>query len=659
MADISLLNYVLLTLVLVAALTSLGYGLVTHWKRIGHGKPFFLPRIDRDTVLEKINWPAFISRALFTSRLKDRLWSGIAHGLLFFSALVLIFGHAVYALSFVGVPVYEGWFGFLVMELSREVAGILMFLGVLFFLLRRFLPPERLTARATRKGFERMEVLILVTVIAGFVAEGFRLAVEPTGGAEFLGNSLGAFLHEHLNPDTRILGFNLWWWVHSLLGSAFVALIAWTPMSHMLLGPVNSGLAHRRNGVNLPPIDFDVEEDADGNPVRFGADRLADLTQKNLLDASACLWCGRCHEVCPAAQTGKDLSPKQVMATVAEYVAEDRFDDNSLIDVLGREAMFNCTTCAACVQVCPVSNNPAEIIMEFRRHFVMELSSMPDTMAAANRNMESRGHPFVGTSANFSDWRAGLDIPIFEPDKTEYLLWIGCSTAYEPRAQETARAMARILDAAGVSWGILEKSGCTGDPARMMGNEMQFVEMAETNIEQLKEERVQKVITMCAHGFNSFDRYYPELGATWKTIPHSVFIDELIEQGKLKLTPRGDEKITFHDPCYLGRHNGITEEPRHALSAVGELVEMPRSREESFCCGAGGGNYWGGQGGTARISDVRVEEALATGADRIATACSFCTLMLTPSADKHSDTRKVFDIAELIAERIPLAEVDS
>lgn len=281
---------------------------------------------------------------------------------------------------------------------------------------------------------------------------------------------------------------------------------------------------------------------------------------------------------------------------------------------------------------------------------------MPDTMAAANRNLESRGHPFVGTGANAADWRNGLNVPIFEPGKTEYLLWIGCSVAYEPRAQEIARAMARLLDAAGLSWGVFEKSGCTGDPAKMMGNEMQFVEMAQANIDEFHEQRVQKVITMCAHCFNSFDRYYPELGADWQTVPHTVLLDELIADGRLRIASRSDQKITFHDPCYLGRHNGIFEQPRRVLAAIGELIEMPRAREQSFCCGAGGGNYWGGQGGTARISDVRTQEAMDTGADRIATSCSFCTLMLTASAGKHSETRKVYDVAELVAERIRIVE---
>ena len=396
---------------------------------------------------------------------------------------------------------------------------------------------------------------------------------------------------------------------------------------------------------------FQSLELPEGVDLRLGAAKLADLSQKSLLDLSACLWCGRCHEVCPAAQTGKPLSPKKVMLTCAEYLEQDREQDPALIDELGMEAIFNCTSCAACVEECPVSNNPAEVILEFRRHFVMDRSEMPETMATANKNLEKRGHPFVGTAANPDDWRQGLDVPLYEPGQTVYLLWIGCSVVYEEQAQRAARAMVRLLEAAGVSYGILEGPRCTGDPAKMMGNEMQFVDMAQANIEEFRELEVHKVITVCAHCFNSFDRYYPQLGGNWKTIPHAVLIDRLVREGKLK--PRASQqKITFHDPCYLARHNDIVEPGRSVVTSLGQLVEMPRNGKDSFCCGAGGGNYWGGQGGNARIADVRIAEALATGAERVATACSFCLLTLGPSAGKHSEERKVFDIAELMLEAI-------
>ena len=652
MYSISAINYVILTALLCGALFMFFQGLRKRWTLVASGKPWFGRAVSRQAIAAKLNWRAFLTRGVLLSRLIKRPASGIAHLLLFFGALIEIVGHGAFPLSWLHVDVYGGWFGSVVMEGGRELAGIAMLLGVLFLTFRRILAPDRLTVHKVRRGFLSMEILLTAIVVLGFAAEAFRLT-DPAARSqsEFLGRAIASMMHG-LGTDVLVAGNLVMWWLHGLMGVAFIALATRTPMSHMVLGPINSALAHRRAGINLPPIDFDAEDDTGKDPV-FGAARLADLSQKHLMDFSSCLWCGRCHETCPAAQTGKPLSPKKVMATCAEYLEQGKVDDVGLIDELGQEAIFNCTTCGACVEQCPVSNNPAEAILEFRRHFVMDRSEMPDTMAAANRNLESRGHPFVGTGANPEDWRKDLDVPLFVPEETEYLLWIGCSVTYEERAQQIARAMVRILDAAGVSYGILEEARCTGDPAKMMGNEMQFQEIAMGNIEEFQEMKVQKVITMCAHCFNSFDRYYPELGATWQTIPHAVLIDRLIKSGELNVTRDDARTITFHDPCYLARHNDIVDETRGAVAAVGRLIEMPRNRKDSFCCGAGGGNYWGGQGGNARISDVRTEEALATGAERIATSCSFCLLMLTSSVGKHTEARKVFDIAELVADALP------
>ncbi len=641
MYAIPTIAYVVLTVLLLAVGAVLVGGLRRTRARIAAGSA---------PLPVEVNGGALFRRGLLLSRLIRRPASGIAHLLLFLGALIEILGHALYALSFVGIPVYQGWLGFLFMELGRELAGLMMLAGVTFMFLRRLAPPERLTVGKARPWFTAMNGLLLATIICGFVAEGFRLS-DPavTSRGEFFGTAIAAGLNV-MGPAALVLGNQVAWWLHGLLASAFIALIAYSPMSHMVLGPLNSALAPRRSGITLPAIDFEAEL-PEGVDLRLGASKLADLSQKSLLDFSACLWCGRCHEACPAAQTGKPLSPKKVMLTCAEYLEQGREDDAGLIDELGMEAIFNCTSCAACVEECPVSNNPAEVILEFRRHFVMDRSEMPETMAAANKNLEKRGHPFFGTAANPDDWRQGLDVPLFEPGETEYLLWIGCSVVYEEQAQRAARAMVRLLEVAGISYGILEGLRCTGDPAKMMGNEMQFVDLANANIEEFRELEVRKVITVCAHCFNSFDRYYPQLGGNWETIPHAVLIDRLVRDGKLRPQP-SQQKITFHDPCYLARHNDIVDPGRSVVSSLGQLVEMPRSGKDSFCCGAGGGNYWGGQGGTARISDVRIAEALATGAERVATACSFCLLTLDSSASKHSEERKVFDIAELMVEAI-------
>lgn len=651
MYDIGVINYVILTILLCAAGAALVLGMRDIWRRTHAGGSPFAGVTSLAGFVERVNWRSFLLRGVLLSRLYKRPASGIAHALLFYGALIEIFGHGAYGLSFVGVPVYSGYFGYLVMELGREVGGIAMLLGVLFFLLRRSKPPERLTVGRSRRGFVAMEALLLTIIVAGFVAEAVRLA-QPgiTSAGEFLGleaagwvGQFGATLHEH--------SYLTLWWIHGLLGLAFIVLIARSPMSHMLLGPINTALLKRRPGVTVPAIDFEAED-----PV-LGAEKLADLPFKLRLDFDACLWCGRCHEVCPAAQTGKSLSPKKIMVTCAEYQAEGRVDDVSLIDALSADALFACTSCGACAEECPVTNDPAEVIQHFRRQLVMGRSELPEVMASANRNLESRCHPFVGTSANRDDWHRGLDVPRFVPGQTEYLLWIGCSVAYEERAQKIARAMVRILDAAGVSWGILEETRCTGDPAKMMGNELLFVELAQANIEEFGRFEVAKVITMCPHSFNSFSRYYPELGAKWETVMHSVLIDRLIREGRLDVKRDALQKIAFHDPCYLARHNDIEAEPRGVVASLGELVEIPRNRENSFCCGGGGGKYWSRETGTARISDVRVAEALGTGADKIATSCPICLLMLSSSAAKHSQEPKVFDVAELVAEALPAAAI--
>ena len=666
----SAFSYALLGLLLLGALTGLALGLRRRFERIAAGRA--APGVStaggeggdsgegaagaaRDADAQPLalgrpfNARAFLRRAVLTERLWKRPAAGTAHALLFFGAIVAILGHAAYGLELFGVDVYDAvWVSWLT-RWGREFAGIAMLLGGVFFLLRRASRLERLMVGGERKGFSAMEVLLLVTIVAGFVTEAFRLAIPGQNrGGEFLGAALARLLS---GWDVAALGSGnmLMWWGHGLLGLAFIALIGWTPMSHLLVGPANSALVRRRSGIQMPAIDFD-----DDNVV-LGAAKLADFQGKVLLDFEACVGCGRCHEVCPAAQTGKALSPKQVMMIGAAYLREGRADDAQLIDDIGAEAIFDCTTCAACVEECPVSNSPAEAILEFRRHLVLDRSEMPDTLAAMNRNLESRGHAFVGTASNPDDWHKGLDVPLFEAGTTEYLLWIGCAVRYEESAQQVARAMVRILNAAGVSFGILGEARCTGDPAKMGGNEMQFVDMARDNIEAFQERKIQKVITLCAHCFNSFDRYYPELGGDWVTTPHSVLIEQLIADGRLKVARDAAESITFHDPCYLARHNDIVDQPRRVLESIGSLIEMPRSGKDSMCCGAGGCNYWArNKPGTERINDVRTKEALDTGAKKIATSCSFCLLMLQSSVPSDGP-RRVFDIAELVAEALPEA----
>jgi heterodisulfide reductase subunit C/nitrate reductase gamma subunit len=458
-------DYALLSLLLLLAFASLAFGLYRIWRRIGAGRRLepgqagALPGAPGP-----INWSAFLKRGVLASRLFQRPVSGTAHTLVLLGSIVLILGHAVFPLTFLGVPLFEGRIGFWFMGLGRDLAGVALAVGVLFFLVRRLFPPERLSRPKPRSGFVLMEVLLLVALLAGFGAETFRIAHDGAHEGKFVGNFLASLLGD---AEGAASGFHYLWWIHGLLGLGFISCIAYSPISHILLGPLNSALAPARPGIQLEPIDWSALEDDEAEEVpALGASKAADFDRRRLLDSATCLWCGRCDEVCPAARTGKALSPKGVVSTLSEYLSEGKSQDDSLLDAIGIRAVFDCVTCAACMEACPVSISQPETIQEFRRHFVMERSEIPEVMGHAQKNLETRQHPFVGTAARPEDWRGDLDVPLFEKGETEYLLWVGCAITYEERAQEIARATVRILQACGVSFGILEQARCTGDPAK-------------------------------------------------------------------------------------------------------------------------------------------------------------------------------------------------
>ncbi|KGO32933.1 MAG: (Fe-S)-binding protein [Desulfoprunum sp.] len=640
------------TVALVAVIVFV-FGLHGHWKRIRLGKVRIRSaNVDHPGKIGPVFVYSLLKNGILGAKLYKKIFTGIAHGFLFWGMLVLALGTSLVVLNLLfGLPVFEGIFNRWFMSFFLDLAGLLALFGLLFFLVRRWFPPERLITPRERTGFGVQIGLLAAVIVTGFLVEAIRIASTGPDPFSFVGNFMAGWL-----PADALSVHRIFWWSHGLLCMAFIAYIPYSPMMHMVLVPTNTALADPRPGSKMGVIDFssfdndDDEEGAAEEMPTLGCSSLADFTRKRLLDFAACLWCGRCHEVCPAAITKKPLSPKGVMVTLAERLAAGEVEDATLIDDITEDAIFACTTCTACLEACPACINQPKTILKFRQNLVMEQSRIPELMAKAINSLEQRAHPFFGTGSGPKDWCKDLEVPLFATGETEYLLWIGCSVTYEERAQKIARAMVRILESAGVSYGILEESRCTGDPAKQMGNEFMFTELAQTNIDEFNELGVKKIITLCPHCYNSFDRHYPLLGGNYEVIPHSVFINRLISNDKLVLK-NSLERICYHDPCYLGRRNLFFDEPREVIRKVGQLVEMPRSGAESFCCGGGGGNYWAEEVGD-RINQVRSKEALDTGADRIATACPFCLLMLTDGAKKFTEEQKTFDIAELVAERL-------
>jgi Fe-S oxidoreductase/nitrate reductase gamma subunit len=633
----------------VPAMAIFAYGLYCHWRRIRQGKARLSLGLPLTALkIGPVYVRSFLTKGIVGTRIYRKLFTGVAHGLLLWGMVVLALGTVLVFLNVLfGLPVFRGDFNRWFMGFTLDVAGVAALAGVLFLMIRRLFPPERLTCFKANTLFLLVEAAIVLILVSGFVIEGLRIAQNGADPGSIVGNLLGPSLAGlgSLSALHRYL-----WWIHGLIALCLIAYIPYSPLVHLVLAPVNAGLDLPVPGPKMGVLDFEAFEGEGDETPSLGVGRLGDFSWKNLLDFSTCLRCGRCHEVCPAAQTGKKLSPKNIMVTLGDYFKEGRMADASLLDTVSTDAIYSCTTCAACMEACPVSVNQPNAILGMRQHLLMERSEIPDIMGQAHRSLEARHHPFIGTGFGPNDWRKGLEVPIYEKDKTEYLLWIGCSVAYEERTQKIARAMVNILKTSGVSFGILEENRCTGDPAKQMGNEFLFSEIAGANIEEFAALGVKKVITMCPHCYNSFTRHYPLLGAKFSVIPHAVLIRDLIAANAVR-PAKSAQTICYHDPCYLGRHNDVLSDPREVVSSVGMLVEMPRSGRESFCCGGGGGNYWTEEEGT-RINQARAREAFDTGAATIATACPFCMLMLTDGLKKFTEEQMVKDIAELVNDQM-------
>ncbi|MGN8244129.1 (Fe-S)-binding protein [Cellulomonas soli] len=449
-------------------------------------------------------------------------------------------------------------------------------------------------------------------------------------------------------------------------------------------------------GPDGSPIDLNALEDLPDD-VRLGAGAVEDLTWKALLDVSTCTECGRCQDQCPAWATGKPLSPKLFTLALRDHAAatapylqaaragsgEVEPDPHAGVDlvasgVIDPDVLWACTTCGACVQQCPVDIEHVDTILDIRRYQVLMESAFPNELGGAFTKLERQGNPWGLPARARLDWAKGLDfdVPVVGADvesaaDVDYLFWVGCAGAYEDRAKKTTRAVAELLHIAGVSFAVLgDGETCTGDPARRAGNELLYQMLAAQNVETLTEVGAQRIVVTCAHCFNTISREYPQVGGRFEVVHHTELLDTLVADGRLVPTAPPEATtttVTYHDPCYLGRHNQVYSPPRELLGALPgvELAEMPRNREMSFCCGAGGARMWMEESIGTRISTTRAAEAVATGADVIATACPYCTVMLSDgvaagaaAAASPADARaqvgvpEVADIAVLLLDRV-------
>jgi Fe-S oxidoreductase/nitrate reductase gamma subunit len=543
--------------------------------------------------------------------------------------------------------------------------GILAIIGILMALYRRYIrKPKRLDNRPEDLA---ALLILLAAILTGFLVEGMRIAatelqtnpgwaVWSPGGwvlaKAFYGASQSALLGWHAGL----------WWFHVVLSLGLFGYLAFvnSRLFHILWDPVNIFFRDLGPRGALALIDLEKTE-------HFGADKIEDFTWKQLLDLDACTRCGRCQDACPAYAAGKALNPKQVILDLKDHLysvypgnlalrqAEKRKEMTG--GVITEEVIWDCTTCRACQQACPVFIEHIDKLIDMRRNLAMEKSRFPEAVRDALKSLGTRGHPYRGTTATRTTWTEGLQIvTINNADDVDVLYWVGCSAALDERNMKVAKATAKVLRAAGVKFAILgDEEACCGDPARRMGDEYLFQTICRQNIEIFKSHSVKKILATCPHCFNSFKHEYRQFGGEYEVVHHSVFLAGLLKEGRLKIKNSAALKAAYHDSCYLGRYNDIYDEPREVLKAVyGSITELPRRRTDSFCCGGGGGHMWMEESPEKRVNERRVEEIMGSGVNCAATACPYCLTMLEDGlkAKGAEGGIKARDISEILAEAL-------
>jgi Fe-S oxidoreductase len=576
-------------------------------------------------------------------KLLQRLVPGLMHAFIFWGFLVLLPTILMAMISAVDARTElpwlgrQEWFGWL-----ADVFCVLVLVGVgTAVVIRKIVRPERF------RGSHLGEADVILLMIAGVVttllfwhASAHAVGLYPAAGP------LSRAMAHAFSPDTN--ADRVFLWSHLALIFTFLWYIPRSKHLHIATAALNVWLARTRACGRLEPLRFDLADDE----LRFGVATIADLTRKEVVDAFSCTECGRCQDACPAYATGKILSPKLVIMGV-----RDQLFAESTEPIVGNgvpeEMIWDCVTCGACVEACPVSIEHIDHIVDLRRSRVMVDAEFPTEAEPMLRDVERAANPWGKPQSERAAWAAELDVRVLEPGEPapEYLYWVGCAASFDERARASAEATAKLLQKAGVDFAILgPREACTGDPARRMGNEYVFQAYAEQNVTTLNEQGVTKIVASCPHCFNTLANEYPDFGGSYEVVHHSELLARLVREGRL--TPKADAKpITYHDSCYLARHNDVRMEPRELVAAVGQPVEMKRSGKQTFCCGAGGAHMWMEERGRP-INAERVREAAETGAETLAVACPFCTVMLDDGVREAGAGLRVADVSTLLAESL-------
>ncbi len=605
--------------------------------------------------------------------------AGLMHSMMYFGFLVLLGVTTVLevdhqlppALKFLHGDVYRAY------AAVGDIAGIVFTAGVIWAIIRRYVQrPYRIRIKSKPEHAIGLGVLLAIGV-SGFGSEMFRIAESQAAGINMdhekwsvlgypLAQLVNGWSESTLNTLHQVL-----WTSHVLAFIGFLIILPITMLRHMFTSPLNMYLKDRERPKGAMKAMPNLTETS---LETFGAHVVEDFTWKQLLDLDACTMCGRCTSVCPAHATGKPLDPREIVLKSGEVMAatatharggkvapplsvdsEITISANSLFERISSEEIWACTSCKACDEICPVNIEILDKILDMRRYLSLMESDFPAELGNAYRAMENQGNPWGMSQSDRGEWAKDLDVTVLDPGAAfnhEYLYWVGCAGSFDDKNKKVTQSMAKLLKRAGIDVAILGPSEmCTGDSARRSGNEYLFQMLAMPNIEMLNGMGVRKIITQCPHCFNTLANEYPQFGGTYEVIHHSQLLEHLIDSGKLDISDATlEERITYHDSCYLGRHNDVYMAPRNVVASIKgvDVVEMPRNGTKGMCCGAGGARMWMEETIGTKVNDERAAEAISTGASRVATACPFCYIMLddgVKGAGKEEHEVKVADIS--------------
>ncbi len=612
-----------------------------------------------------------VKELIFQNRVRGSVLSAWFHSFIYYSFGLLALTTTVVALDYdLGMSLFHGWF-YVVLKLGSQLGGLLILVGIGIAALRRLVTRPPTLDKAA--GDLWALAILAGLVLTGFLLGGLRIAAIGDRWAFLSPISWGlATLMNWIPAQTTTRLHAFLWWLHAALAMSWIAAIPYTKFFHFLALPSN--VFFRKLGPRGALQRIDVEaamsaDDFDESSLALGVGRARDFTWKQRLDFDACVSCGRCEEACPAFLAGEPFSPKRFvhagrdalrsMAGREAGSLEEEGSDAFVGTAIEEDFVWYCRTCSECVEVCPAAIDHVDSMIEVRRNELMMQGRVPPTGSRALKLLESQGNPFDKRQLR-AQWVKEMGFPVVpRGGEVEVLYWIGCLTTFDPTKQHIARDVVKLLEAAGISYGVLgSDENCCGDPARLLGDERLFQQVAKDQAAAIQTRSFRTLLVSCPHCLNVLGNEYPQFGATFRVKHHSEFLQELLAEGRLRTGQAPAEKLVYHDPCYLGRYQKCYDPPRRLLEAIPgpRLAEMADSRERSLCCGGGGGHYWMDLKveGAERVGSMRVDQAEAAGAQAIVTACPYCHQMLNDGLKARNLDKeiRIVDIASHLAQSI-------